>query len=124
MSLRLLTLVLVVVALAGVLALAGCSSDVSRQMTTSSETQTKVMDTIARNPDMAGTMMDRLMASDTTRSLVMDKVMANGDMMQGIMTRMSKDQTMVDAVMNMAAQDSMMHDHMMAMMKSVGTMTR
>jgi hypothetical protein len=103
--------ILVFAALAiGLAVVAGCSSDVSKQMTTSTETQTKVMDTIASNPDMAGTMMDRLMASDTTQALVIDKVMANGNVMQGIM--------------NMAAQDSLMHDHMMGMMKSMGTMTR
>ena len=37
-----------------VAALGGCANDVSRQMTTSTETRTKVMDTIASNPEMGG----------------------------------------------------------------------
>jgi len=115
---------LVVAAFVLLAALAGCSADVSRQMTTSTETQTKVMDTIASNQDMAGGMMDRLMASDTTRAIVMDKVMANGDVMQGIMNRISRDPTMLDGVINMAAQDSLMRDHMTATMKSMGATAR
>ena len=115
---------MVAAAVAGMAAVSGCEMDVTRKMTTDTATQTKVMDAVASNPDLAGQMMDRLMASDTTKMIVMDKVMANGDVMQNIMVRISRDQAMLDGVVNMAAQDSLMHDHLMARMKSMETMRR
>lgn len=117
------SMALVLVA-ACVAALGGCANDVSRQMTTSTETRTKVMDTIASNPEMSGETMDRMMASDTTRQIVVDKVMSNADMVQALINRMAKDQTTLDGIVNVAAQDSLMHDHMMQMMKSIGMMQR
>jgi len=118
---RSLALVLVAVCVA---AMGGCANDVSRQMTTSSETKTKVLDTIASNPELAGETMDRMMVSDTTRQIVVDKVMSNAEVVQALINRMAKDQTTLDAVVNLAAQDSLMHDHLVATMKSIQMMHR
>jgi hypothetical protein len=106
-----------------VAALGGCANDVSRQMT-NTETRTKVIDTIASNPEMAGETMDRMMASDTTRQVVVDKAMSNADVVQALINRMAKDQTTLDAIVNVAAQDSLMHDHLVQMMKSIEAMHR
>ena len=99
-----------------VLILTGCSGDMTRQLTSSPEMQTKVMDLISQNAPMAGQMVDKLMGSDSTRTLVLNRLMSDGGSMQAVMAHIAKDQTMVDGVLNLAVQDSSMKNHVMALL--------
>ena len=97
---------------------AGCASDIGKQVVSDAATQSKVIEAIAANPDLAGRVMDRLLAGET-RALVIDKSLGNGQAVQDIMARMAKDRTMMDGMINVAVQDSMMRDHVMTLFKGM-----
>ena len=105
--------------LAGCAALAaGCASDIGKQVVSDAATQSKVIEAIAGNPDLAGRVMDRLLTGDT-RALVIDKSLGNSEAVQDIMAKMAKDRTMMDGMINVAVQDSMMRDHVMTLFKGM-----
>jgi hypothetical protein len=107
------------VVLAGCAALAaGCAEDVSKQVVSDPATQTKVIEAIAGNPELAGLVLDRLLAGDT-RAQVIEKAMGNGPAVQGILQKVATDQTMVDGVLGIAVQDSAMRGHVLAILKGM-----
>ena len=92
-----------IAALAGALVL-GCAGDVSKRLVSDAAFQSSVMEAIGTNPDLAGTMVDRLLAGET-RALVMDRVLANPGAVQGLMTKAAQDQTILDGVINPRSEE-------------------
>jgi hypothetical protein len=111
-----------IAALGGALVV-GCAGDVSKRLVSDAAFQSSVMEAIAANPDLAGTMLDRLLAGET-RALVMERVLANGGAVQGLMTRVAQDQTILDGVINLAVQDSAMRAHVLTLFKGMQMMGR
>lgn len=109
-----------IAAVAGVL-LIGCSGDFAHRVATDEKLQAEVMDAIGGNPELAGKMVDRLLAGDT-QSLVMDRVLGNSSAVQGLMTKVARDQTVLDGVLNLAVQDSTMRAHILTLFKGMQMM--
>ena len=107
-----------------VLIVAGCSGDMSRQMMSNPEMQSKVMDLISQNGAMASHMVDKLLGSDSTRTLLLDKLMSDGGSAQAIMSRVAANQTMVDGVLNLAVQDTVMKSHLMGVLQGMKMMSK
>jgi len=97
----------------------GCSTDVARQMSSSPEMQTQVMGAIAGSTDLAGKMVDQLLAADSTREVVIEHALSNGDAAQELMREMARDQTRLDGVIALAVQDSSMSEHVMTLLKGM-----
>ena len=110
-----------IAAVSGVL-IAGCAGDIAKRLASDAAFQTQVMGAIGGNPELAGKMVDQLLAGDT-RALVADRVLANGAAVQGLMTKIAQDRTILDGVLNLAVQDTAMRSHILAVftgMKMVG----
>ena len=110
-----------IAAFSGVL-IAGCAGDIAKRLVSDGAFQTQVMGAIAGNPELAGKMVDQLLAGDT-RALVADRVLANGAAVQGLMTKIAQDRTILDGVLNLAVQDTAMKSHILAVftgMKMIG----
>ncbi len=101
--------------------LVGCAGDVSKRLVSDVAFQTQVMEAFGGNPDLAGVMVDRLLAGET-RALVMDRVLADGSAVQGLMTKVAQDRTMLDGVLNLAVQDTAMRAHVLALFKGMQMM--
>ena len=101
--------------------LVGCAGDVSKRLVSDAAFQTQVLDAFGGNADLAGMMVDRLLAGDT-RTLVMDRVLADGAAVQGLMTRVAQDRTILDGVLNLAVQDTAMRAHVLALFKGMQMM--
>ena len=96
---------------AGVVLAAGCGGDVGARLKTDVAFQTQVMGAFAENPELAGKMVDLLLAGGT-RTVVQD-----------MMTRIAQDRTILDGVLNLAVQDTAMRSHILALftgMKMMG----
>ena len=101
---------------------AGCGGDVAARLKTDVAFQTQVMGAFAENPELAGKMVDLLLAGGT-RSVVVDRVLGNGTVVQDMMTRIAQDRTILDGVLNLAVQDTAMRSHILALfagMKMMG----
>ena len=101
---------------------AGCAGDIGKRLASDAALQGQVMSAIAANPDLAGKLVDQLLAGDT-RDLVTDRVLANGAVVQGLMTKIAQDRTILDGVLNLAVQDTAMKSHLLALftgMKMMG----
>jgi len=101
--------------------LVGCAGDVSKRLVSDAAFQTQVLDAFGGNADLAGMMVDRLLAGDT-RTLVMDRVLADGAAVQGLMTRVAQDRTILDGVLNLAVQDTAMRSHVLDLFKGMQMM--
>jgi len=108
---------------AGLVLAAGCGGgDVGARLKTDVAFQTQVMGAFAENPELAGKMVDLLLAG-STRTVVMDRVLGNGTVVQDMMTRIAQDRTILDGVLNLAVQDTAMRSHILALftgMKMMG----
>jgi hypothetical protein len=105
--------------MAGVVALgaalvAGCGGDVAARLKSDVAFQTQVMGAFAGNPELAGKMVDLLLAGDT-RTVVVDRVLGNGAVVQDMMTKIAQDRTILDGVLNLAVQDTAMRSHILAL---------
>ncbi len=110
------------IAVVGSALAAGCAGDVAKRLASDAALQTQVMGAIAGSPELAGRMVDRLLAGDT-RSLVTDRVLADGAAVQGMMTKIARDRTILDGVLNLAVQDTAMKSHILSVftgMKMMG----
>lgn len=101
----------------------GCGGDVASQALATPELQSKVMDMIGGNADMAGQMVDKLLAGDT-KQVVMDKVTANADLMQGLVDKVAKDPAMVENVLKVAVQDEAVRTRVIDVLKGLGIKIR
>lgn len=97
----------------------GCSTDVAKQMGSSPEMQTQVMQAIAGNPDLAGKMVDHLLAADSTREALLERALSNGAAAQEIMREVARDATKLDGVIALAVQDSSMSEHVLTLLKGM-----
>ena len=97
----------------------GCSTDLAKEMLSSPATQVRVMQAIAGHPDLAGRMVDQLLAADSTREALLERTLANGDAAQEIMREVARDRTKLDGTIALAVQDSAMHDHVLALLKGM-----
>lgn len=104
---------------AAAIALAGCGGDVAQQLTSNSEFRNQALGAIAGNGELAGAMVDSLLAGESGRTVLVDRVLANGVVVQDMIGRMAKDQTSVDAMINLAVQDTAMRAHVLAMFKGM-----
>ncbi|TMQ51278.1 MAG: hypothetical protein E6K72_10625 [Candidatus Eisenbacteria bacterium] len=110
-----------IAALGGAL-VAGCGGAIGKRLASDAAFQSQVMGAIAGSPELAGKMVDQLLAGDT-RALVTDRVLANGGAVQGLMTKIAQDRSMLDGVLNLAVQDTAMKSHILALfagMKMMG----
>jgi hypothetical protein len=101
---------------------AGCAGDIAKRLTSDLALQSQVMGAIGANPELAGKMVDQLLAGDT-RDMVMDRVLGNGAVVQDLMTKIAQDRTILDGVLNLAVQDTAMKSHILALftgMKMMG----
>ena len=101
---------------------AGCGGDVAVRLKTDVAFQTQVMGAFAENPELAGKMVDLLLAGGT-RTVVVDRVLGNGTVVQDLMTKIAQDRTILDGVLNLAVQDTAMRSHILALftgMKMMG----
>jgi hypothetical protein len=103
----------------GLIAVFGCAGDVAKMITSNAEMRDQVMTTISSHSDLAGAMVDKLLASDSTRTMILSKLMGNSSAMQSMMMGISRDPTMVDGVLNLAVQDSSMKSHVMTLLKGM-----
>jgi hypothetical protein len=94
--------------------IAGCAGDIAKRLVSDAAFQSQVMGAIGANPELAGKMVDQLLAGDT-RDLVTDRVLANGPVVQGLMTKIAQDRTILDGVLNLAVQDTAMKSHILAL---------
>jgi len=99
----------------------GCAGDVSKRLVSDAAFQASVMEAIAANPDLAGTMVDRLLAGES-RALVMERVLANSGTVQELMTKVAQDQSILDGVINLAVQDTAMRAHVLTLFKGMQMM--
>lgn len=108
---------LLIVAFATAIAV-GCSGDIAKQALATPELQAKVMEMIGGSPDMAGSMVDKLLAGDT-KTMVMDKLLANGEAVEALVGKIATNPEMVDKVLGMAVQDPAMKDRIMGFIKGL-----
>jgi len=111
------------IAAVGGVIVAGCAGDIAKRLSSDAALQTEVMGAIAGNPELAGKMVDQLLAGDG-RAMVTDRVLANGAAVQGLMPRIAQDRTILDGVLNLAVQDTAMKSHILAVftgMKMMGS---
>ena len=101
--------------------IAGCAGDVAKRLATDAAFQTQVLGAFGGNAELAGKMVDQLLAGDT-RALVMDRVLADGAAVQSLMTKVAQDRTMLDGVLNVAVQDTAMRSHILALFKGMQMM--
>lgn len=106
------------VAAAGVALVAGCAGDIGKQLVADPATQTRVMDAIAGNSDLAGKVVDRLLAG-STRPMVLRKVLANDESAGQILNAVAHNPNALDMVLASAVQDSMMRTHVMTLFKGM-----
>lgn len=106
------------IALSAVL-MSGCAGDPVKQMMSNPEIQTKILNAVAGNAEVAEKLVDQLMGSEETRTMVLNRVLSSGEMMQVVMAQMAKDQTMVDGILNMAVQDPEMQTHIMTLFQGM-----
>jgi len=99
---------------AGVVIAAGCGGDVRARLKSDVAFQTQVMGAFAENPELAGKMVDLLLAGNT-RTVVVDRVLGNGPVVQDMMTKIAQDRTILDGVLNLAVQDTAMRSHILAL---------
>jgi hypothetical protein len=102
--------------------LAGCAGDIAKRLASDAALQTRVMSAIGASPELAGKMVDQLLAGET-RGLVVDRVLANGAVVQGLMAKIAQDRTILDGVLNLAVQDTAMKSHILSVftgMKMMG----
>ena len=103
--------------------IAGCAGDIAKRLVSDAALQTQVMGAIGGNPELAGKMVDQLLAGDT-RDMVTDRVLASGAAVQGLMAKIAQDRTILDGVLNLAVQDTAMKSHILAVftgMKMMGS---
>jgi len=101
---------------------AGCGGDVAARLKTDVAFQTQVMGAFAENPELAGKMVDLLLAGNT-RPVVVERVLGNGTVVQDLMTKIAQDRTILDGVLNLAVQDTAMRSHILTLftgMKMMG----
>ncbi|HYM81967.1 MAG TPA: hypothetical protein VEY91_11245 [Candidatus Limnocylindria bacterium] len=116
MNRKLWVAVLVVVASCSALGCGG--TDLPNEMMSNPEMQAAVFDRIATDRELAGRMVDKLMATDSTRTWVMDRLMT-GEGAQALMVRAARDRTMLDGILNLAVQDSSTRDHVMTLFRGM-----
>jgi hypothetical protein len=97
----------------------GCSTDVAKQMVSSPAMQTQIMGAIASHPDLAGRMVDQLLAADSTREALLERALSNADGAQEIMREVARDQAKLDGTIGLAVQDSAMSEHVFALVKGM-----
>ena len=97
----------------------GCAGDVAQMITSNAQMRDQVMAAISSHSDLAGAMVDKLLASDSTRTMIMSKLMGNSSAMQSMLMGIARDPTMVDGVLNLAVQDSTMKGHVMTLLKGM-----
>lgn len=98
--------------------LSGCGDPVER-MLASGDSRTLLWNRVAANRDLAGQVVDRLLAADSTRSGMLDRLMANGEARQAMLARVATDRTLMDGAIHFAVQDSSMRDHLMTLFKGM-----
>lgn len=96
--------------------LIGCGGDVSQMIGSNADLRDKVMNVIAGNSEFAGTMVDKLLASDSLRTVVTSKVLSNSAAVQPMMLQMAQNRDLVDGILKVAVQDSSMRDHVMTLL--------
>lgn len=99
-------------------ALLGCSGDIVKQALATPDLQAKVMDMIGGNTDMAGQMVDKLLAGDG-KTVVMDKLLGNADAAQALVGKIAANPEMVEKVLTVAVQDPAMKDRIMGFIKGL-----
>ena len=109
---------LVCLAFAAVLA-AGCAGDIAKQLVSDPNLQARVMETISGNSELAGQLIDRLLATDSTRTLVVDRLLTHGAATQSVMVGVARNSTMLDGVIALAVQDPAMKDHVLTLLKGM-----
>jgi hypothetical protein len=77
---------------AGAVLAAGCGGDVAARLKTDVAYQTQVMGAFAESPELAGKMVDLLLAGNT-RPVVVERVLGNGTVVQDLMTKIAQDRT-------------------------------
>jgi len=113
-----------VLAALALLAAAGCSTDVAKQLTTNEQLRTQVFDAIVANKDLTGQVIDKMMATDSTRIAVVDKMLANDDAAKQVLVRIGTSKPAIEMVLGIAVQDSSTRDYTMAMLKGMEMASR
>lgn len=111
------TIVLVVAACATLVL--GCAKDAGKQVMASPELQAKIMDMISADTVSAGSMVDRLLASDRAREVVIEKLVGSAGGAQRVMEVVGSNQTLMDGALNIAMQDPAMKEHVMTLFKGM-----
>ena len=105
-------------AVVGAALIGGCAGDIAKQVTTDPASQAKVIDAIATNGELAGRVVDRLLAGPT-REMVLGKVLANDASAQQILGVVAHNPNALDAVLGLAVGDSLMRRHVMTLFKGM-----
>jgi hypothetical protein len=115
---RLITTGLVAAAL-GLATLGGCGGDARSLLAGNPAARDEVFAAIAQNRDLAGAMLDRLLAADSTEAMVLDRVFADGGASQAMMSRIARDRTKLDGIVQFAVQDTAMRSHVVSLLQGI-----
>jgi hypothetical protein len=109
----------VLLALAGGFAVAGCAGDAGKALMKDAEKMSRVMDMIAADPATAGGMTDRLLGMDGTRTMVLQKLVSSAGGAQQVMETVARDQTLMDGALTQAMKDPVMRAHVITLFKGM-----
>ena len=86
----------------------GCAGDVARQAMGDPAVRARVMDMIGADREAAGSMLDRLLDSDSTRAMVVERLVGDPGGARVVMEAVAKNRSLLTGTMDIAAQDSAM----------------
>jgi hypothetical protein len=97
----------------------GCNRDPVKQMMTSEETKTKVLEAIAADPGLTSRLLGMLMQGEATRNALVSTALGNPETSQALIARIAQDQTMVDDILNLTSVDPAMHAHVVGKLQAM-----
>ncbi len=102
-----------------VFVLAGCGTDVAKQLASNEQFRTQVMDAIVANKALTGQVLDKLVAVDSTRFAVVDTLLRNDEVAKQVIVRIGSSKPALEMVLGVAVQDSSTRDYVLAMLKGM-----
>jgi hypothetical protein len=98
--------------------LPGCGDPVNR-MLADDTLRTQLFEAVARNPDLSGQVVDRLLGADSSRTVLLDRLMVSGGARQAVLMRVATDRTMMEGAINFAVQDTAMRNNLMTLFRGM-----
>ena len=96
----------------------GCGDPVNRLLADDAQ-RSRLWETVAQDPALAGQVVDRLLGADSTRDVLLDRMMASGEARQAVLMRVATDRSLMEGAIHFAVQDTVMRDHLKTLFRGM-----